>query len=221
VTSLDPITRLVLGLMAMVAVMISHRPQTIIAEGLLVAVLVGFGLFGTKRFAALKLALPMVALVFGITLLCFDAVTALFAALRLLNLMLVASLCFAGLDADPIAEALRACKLPHELVFILTAGLQYVPLMGQKLKHIVAAQQSRGIDLRPRLKNAAHLLALLVPLLIQAFLLSDELAMAMETRGFGQKGRTSRYRHRIRAAQLLWMAAGALCLGALIWWEHR
>ena len=40
-------------------------------------------------------------------------------------------------------------------------------------------------------------MALLTPLFVQAFLLCDELAIAVETRGFGRKGRTSRKIYRL------------------------
>ena len=54
----------------------------------------------------------------------------------------------------------RPLGIPFEMVFILTTAKRYVPLIGTKIRNIIDAQQYRGIDLRPRLKNAVNFMAL-------------------------------------------------------------
>ena len=81
--------------------------------------------------------------------------------------------------------------------------------MGTRIRRIMDAQRSRGIDLRPRLRNIPNFVALLMPLLVQSFVLAEQLAMAMESRGFSRKGRTLRRNYRITGKnagewRLLW-----------------
>lgn len=78
---------------------------------------------------------------------------------------------------------------------------------------------SRGIDLRPRLRNVPNFIALLMPLLIQSFLLAEELAMAMEARGFGLKGRTFRRIYRITPKDVVLILLSLILLAVFLWWE--
>jgi energy-coupling factor transport system permease protein len=54
------------------------------------------------------------------------------------------------------------------------------------------------------------------PVLVQAFQLADELAEAIEARGFGRPGRTFAREYRLRAVDWLAIAVGAALLIVLI-----
>jgi energy-coupling factor transport system permease protein len=157
--------------------------------------------------------LPLVGLVFVISIISFDADAALMLSLRLLNLLTLSFLFFHGMDPEDLGQSLRQTGVPYEFCFILTTSLRYVPFMGTRIRRIVDAQRSRGIDLRPRLRNAPHFAALFMPLLVQSFVLSEQLAMAMESRGFARKGRTLRRVYRISLREY-W--AMGLALGLLV-----
>jgi len=98
--------------------------------------------------------------------------------------------------------------------------MRYVPLIRQKIRNIIDAQSSRGIDLRPRLKNVGNFLALLMPLLAQSFVLSDELALAMESRGFGRKGRSLRRQFNLTLWECALMIGALLLLVFFAFWER-
>ena len=194
---LDPRTRLALGLMAFGAVLIARNLETILVEFLFI--LAGLCLLGMGRewLRSLKLIGPMAGLVFIIALLSFDLQVALLLSIRIINLLTVSLLFFHAINPEEMAESLRKMGVSFGFGFILATSMRYVPLIGQKIRHIFDAQRSRGIDLRPRMKNAKNFMALLMPLLVQSFILSDELALAMESRGFGRKGRSSRRSNRL------------------------
>jgi len=118
---------------------------------------------------------------------------------------------FSSLKPDELGGALRRMGLPYHFSFILVTAMRYVPLMGRRIRSIAEAQRSRGIDLRPRIRNLKNLAALLVPLLIQSFQLAEDLAMAMEARGFSRPERTLRGSWRIP----LWQYGIVLFLGGL------
>jgi energy-coupling factor transport system permease protein len=127
---------------------------------------------------------------------------------------------FGVISPEEMGAALRQLRLPHGLVFMLTAGLRYVPLMENKIRSIRDAQQARGIDLRFRLKNVRNWMTFLAPLLVQSFRLADELAMAMESRGFSRPGRTCRHQAKLTRRDGVVMAAALGLLAALAYWER-
>jgi len=216
----DPRTKLALGLMAIGAVFIAQAVETLLLE--CVALLVTIPLLGLTRAWAqsLRFALPMVALVFVIALLSFDIRVALVLSVRLFNLLAVSFVFFRAVSPEELGGGLRKMGLPYGFVFILTTAMRYVPLIGQKTRNIMDAQRSRGIDLRLRLKNVPNFMALLMPLLVQSFILSDELAMAMESRGFGRKGRSSRKQYRLTLWEYVLMLASLTFLLGFAWWER-
>lgn len=64
-------------------------------------------------------------------------------------------------------------------------------------------------------------MALLMPLLVQSFLLSDELALAMESRGFGRKDRSSRRQYHLSVKEIAMMIISLTLLAVLYWVERR
>jgi energy-coupling factor transport system permease protein len=162
----------------------------------------------------------MVGLVFVLGGVFFDFATAAGLALRLFSLLGIAAVCFASLHPEEVGAALAGLKVPPGPAFMLTAGLRYVPLIEKKIRSIRDAQQARGIDLRPRLKNIGNWMALLLPLLVQCFLLADELALALEARGFSGKRRAPRRPARLQARDGAVMVAAVAALALLVYWER-
>jgi len=196
-TKLDPRTKLALGSMGIIAILMTG--QTVVLAGALGLLCVGLFLFklAGQWIRALKMLLPLVGLVFVISIISFDVETALMLSLRLLDLLTLSFLFFHGMDPEDLGQSMRQMGVPYEFCFILTTSLRYVPFMGTSIRRIVDAQRSRGIDLRPRFRNVPHFVALLMPLLVQSFVLAEELAMAMESRGFARTERTLRKAYRI------------------------
>ena len=217
---LDPRTKIVLGLAAMVAVFIARRPQSLAVQWVLLMTLLPLVSMGRRWIHSLRFVLPMVGLVFAITFLSFDFQVALVLSIRLLNLLTVSLIFFGAVSPEEMGDALIKIGIPYGFSFILTTGMRYVPLIGQKIRNIMDAQLSRGIDLRPRLKNVANFMALLIPLLVQSFVLSEDLAIAMESRGFGRKGRSARREYRFASWEYLLMVVSLILLGGFVWWER-
>jgi energy-coupling factor transport system ATP-binding protein len=217
-SSLSPLTRLVLLFTGVGAVLASQSIGALVAEAAVVAILL---LSGRERpVRSLRLMGPMVVLVFVLGIVFFDLETALSLALRVFSLLGISAVCFASLHPEEVGASLAQLKIPAGPAFMLTAGLRYVPLIEQKIRSIRDAQQARGIDLRPRLANVGNWMALLLPLLVQCFLLADELALAMEARGFSCKRRTMRRPARLGSQDWAVMAAAFCALLLLVYWER-
>jgi energy-coupling factor transport system permease protein len=207
--------------MAITTVLVSVRPLTLVVESsLLLISLVVFRAGGSWR-RSLPLILPMVGLVFAISFLSYGLSIASLLALRLLNLLTVSLVFFQKITPEEVGDAIRKLGIPYEWSFIMTTSMRYVPLINRRIRQIADAQRSRGIDLRPRLRNVPNFMALLMPLLVQSFLLSEELAMAMESRGFRSKARSFRKEYRIAPWEFLLMILCLVSTVALAYWEKR
>ena len=140
---------------------------------------------------------------FIIAWLAFDLLTAVVSALRLLAIGTVFFLLFQTTPPEALSNALLKMGVPYPFAFVLSASMQFVPVLVRRLGNIRDAQRARGIPIEGGLSLLIHLPALAGPLLIQAFKFADELAEAMEARGFGMPGR--RFRHEPRFRWMDWM----------------
>ena len=218
---LDPRTRLALGLTAMAAVFVARKPETLVVESIiLLASLPLLGL-GKEWAHSFRYFWPMLGLVFVIAFFSFNLQAALLLATRLFNLLTVSFVFFRTVTPEEMGATLNKLGVPYSFAFILTTAMRYVPLIRLKIRHIIDAQSSRGIDLRPRLRNVGNFMALLMPLLAQSFVLSDELAVAMESRGFGRKGRSSRRQYGLTFLDCSLMVGALLLLVLFAFWERR
>ena len=150
---------------------------------------------------------------FIIALLAFDLVTAIMAALRLLTIGTVFFLFFQTTSPEALSNALIKMGTPYPFVFVLTTSMQFVHVLIRRVISIRDAQRARGIPIEGGLRALWYLPALAGPLLIQAFQLADELAEAMEARGFGAPGR--RFRQEPHLMLLDW-AIIILSIAALV-----
>lgn len=89
---------------------------------------------------------------------------------------------------------LKKLKFPiHELALMMSISLRFIPTLMQETDKISKAQASRGVDFRtgPIKERIKAIIPLLIPLFVSAFKRAEELAMAMESRGYnGGEGRT-------------------------------
>ncbi len=147
----------------------------------------------------------------------------LFLALRILLLVSAAGLLTATTAPVALADGiedllspLKRLRFPaHEVAMMMTIALRFIPTLQEEANKITRAQAARGADLSEGglLRRVRAMLPVLVPLTIGAFRRADELAEAMESRGYrGGEGRT-RYRElRFRARDALALVAAALVL---------
>ena len=81
----------------------------------------------------------------------------------------------------------------HELAMMMSIALRFIPTLIEETDKIMNAQKARGaqLDTGKMTDRVKALVPVLIPLFISAFRRADELAMAMECRGYrGGTGRT-------------------------------
>jgi len=197
-SSLDPRSKLIVLLAATCVLMTFHRWfELAIALGILliVTLLLHLGLAWLGLLKGLGFAAFTFFIVAGLA---FDLATAVLAALRLLSIGTAFFLFFQTTSPEALSNALIKTGAPYPFVFVLTVSMQFVHVLMRRVISIRDAQRARGIPVEGGLRALRYFPALAGPLLIQAFQLADELAEAMEARGFGAPGRRFRYEPNLR-----------------------
>ncbi|HWO78626.1 MAG TPA: energy-coupling factor transporter transmembrane protein EcfT [Bacillus sp. (in: firmicutes)] len=151
----------------------------------------------------------------------------IFISLRFIYLILITSLL--TLTTSPITltdglesllNPLKKVKMPvHELALMMSISLRFIPTLMEETEKIMKAQTARGVEFSsgPIKERVKAIVPLLIPLFVSSFKRAEELALAMEARGYkGGEGRT-KYRElkwETRDHVLMMIFAG---LTAILW----
>lgn len=140
----------------------------------------------------------------------------IFISIRFLVLVFVTSIL--TLTTSPISitdgletllNPLKRIKVPvHELALMMSIALRFIPTLMDETDKIMKAQMARGSDVTsgPIKERIKAVVPLLIPLFVSAFKRAEDLATAMEVRGYrGGEGRT-RYR------QLKWTGRDTIAM---------
>jgi energy-coupling factor transport system permease protein len=140
----------------------------------------------------------------------------LFISVRFFFLVLMTSLLTLTTTPIEITDGLETLLNPfkklrfpvHEMALMMSIALRFIPTLMEETDKIMKAQIARGVEFAsgPLMERIKAVVPLLIPLFVSAFKRAEELATAMEARGYrGGEGRT-KYR------QLCWKLADSLQL---------
>lgn len=141
---------------------------------------------------------------------------AIFIAIRLLTIVLFTTLLTLTTTPIEITDGLetllgplKKVKFPvHEFALMMSISLRFIPTLMEETEKIMKAQSARGAEFATGsfIQRIKAIIPLLVPLFVSAFKRAEELAMAMEARGYrGDVGRT-----KLRA--LVWESRDSLLM---------
>lgn len=108
----------------------------------------------------------------------------------------------------------------HEVAMMISIALRFIPTLIDETNRIMKAQASRGVDLKEGTfkEKIMAILSLIVPLFVSSFQRAEELADAMEARGYIVAAPRTRYKQlkpTYRDALMLVSVLGLL--GSVIW----
>ncbi|MBA2876946.1 energy-coupling factor transporter transmembrane component T family protein [Thermaerobacillus caldiproteolyticus] len=113
---------------------------------------------------------------------------------------------------ESLLAPLKKLHVPvHELALMMSISLRFIPTLLEETEKIMKAQAARGVDFSGGSfsERVKAIVSLLVPLFINSFKRAEELATAMEARGYrGGEGRT-------KFRQLTWKPLDTFCLIAV------
>lgn len=205
---------------------VSRVPFKFIVKGLkaifiLMMITVAFNLFLTP-------GTPVIT-IWKLTITAEGIETAAFMAIRLIYLIIGSSLMTLTTTPNDLTDGmekglgfLKKVHVPvHEIAMMMSIALRFIPILMEETDKIQKAQMARGADFESGnlIQKTKNLIPLLVPLFVSAFRRANDLAMAMEARGYhGGEGRTKmrplEYKHRDKMAYLIMVIY--LVIGALV-----
>ena len=95
---------------------------------------------------------------------------------------------------ETLLNPLKKVRFPvHEMALMMSISLRFIPTLMQETDKIMKAQIARGVEFSsgPVKERIKAVIPLLIPLFVSSFKRAEELAIAMEARGYrGGEGRT-------------------------------
>ena len=134
-----------------------------------------------------------------------DAITqTLYIVVRLL-LMIMITTCLTAttkplemtLGIEDLLKPFEKIHVPsHEIAMLISIALRFIPDLIDETTRIMKAQESRGVDLKEGkfTEKMMAILSLVVPLFVSAFQRAEDLANAMEARGYAPGEKRTRYK---------------------------
>lgn len=114
---------------------------------------------------------------------------------------------------ESLLKPLKAIRFPvYEVALMLSIALRFVPTLMDETTKIMNAQRARGVDFGEGslLKQMKAIVPILIPLFVSSFNRADDLATAMEARGY--QGGEGRSKYRI----LKWQMMDTLAMIAMV-----
>ena len=121
---------------------------------------------------------------------------------------------------ESLLRPLKILKIPtEEIAMILSVAFQFIPVLAEEAENIKKAQIARGAVFGGKgLKNkAASVMPMLIPVFVAAFRRADELAAAMEARGYKNAAlRTQKEKEPIKKKDFLVLVSCFIFLAIII-----
>lgn len=111
----------------------------------------------------------------------------------------------------------------HEIAMLISIALRFIPDLIDETARIMKAQESRGVDLKEGkiMERIMSILSLIVPLFVSAFQRAEDLANAMEARGYQPGEPRTRYKVlKLKGADYLLLAGAAAVLACMIYLSY-
>ncbi|MDR1781684.1 MAG: energy-coupling factor transporter transmembrane protein EcfT [Bacilli bacterium] len=146
---------------------------------------------------------------------------------RLISMVILSSILTMSTKPLDLTLGIEQCFSPlkrfhfpaHEIAMMISIALRFIPTLIEETNKIMIAQTSRGVDFKAKklsIKIKA-VIALLIPLFVSAFKRAEELANAMEARGYNPSATRTRFiQHAWMSKDSVAIIISCLYLGAII-----
>lgn len=128
----------------------------------------------------------------------------IYISLRLILIVMIATIMTLTTSPIDLTDAferlfapLKVVKVPvHQLSMMMSISLRFIPTLMDELEKIILAQKSRGSEISSGslMTRIKAFIPLMIPLFISAFQRAEELAIAMEVRGYDMNVKRTSYR---------------------------
>lgn len=140
----------------------------------------------------------------------FGVINSIYIFLRFVLIIFISTLMTLTTPPLQIADAIEAVMKPleylkvpvHEIALMLSIALRFVPTLMDEAQKIMNAQRARGVDFGEGnlFEQMKAIIPILIPLFVSSLNRAEELATAMEARGY--QGSVGRSKYRVLHYQL-------------------
>ena len=211
--SLDPRIKLFFSIMLFSLSLLSN---TILEFIVILSIILFIGLVSKviKRMAkTIVFSASFLVMIFIINILVgYNIIFSVIVSLRFVSVVSSSSIFFLTSSPDELELVMKSFRLPYDLIFAFVTAVRFVPVIMLDALQILDSQKSRGLEIEKGniTKRIKNYLPVLVPLIVQSIIRSEELAEAMESRAYGfSKKKTSYYSLHLRKRDYM---ASVLCL---------
>lgn len=195
--SLDPRVKLVISLSLF---LLSLFSSTIFEFIILLSAIFLLGALSKvlrRMIKTITFSITFVIMIFVINLLVgYGLFFSIIISLRFIAIISSSSIFFLTSSPDELDLVMRSLHLPYDLIFAFVTAVRFVPVILLDAVQIIDSQRSRGLEIEKGniFKRIRNYIPILIPLIVQSIIRSEELAEAMESRAYGfSKKRTSYY----------------------------
>lgn len=160
-----------------------------------------------------------------------DAVTqTAYIVVRLIMMIMITTLLTATTKPMDMTMGLEELLLPilrssaHDIAMMISLALRFIPTLIDEAERILKAQASRGVDMEngSLREKISAILSLIVPLFVSCFQRADDLADAMEARGYVVGAKRVRYKTlKFRLGDYVVLITANLILAGMIYLAVR
>lgn len=124
--------------------------------------------------------------------------------LRLISLILSTSIVMTTTSANEISNSIESILYPlsfikfnpRDIALTITITLRFIPTMFEEINKIIDAQRCRGASFKNKSlrKNLKSILSIFVPLFVSSINRAEELAIALESRGYNSSEKHTKFK---------------------------
>lgn len=124
------------------------------------------------------------------------------------------------LGIEDLLKPFQVIHVPaHEIAMMISIALRFIPTLIEETQRIMKAQASRGVDMEEGslMEKVKAILSLIVPLFVSAFQRAEDLAYAMEARGYIPNRMRTRYKQqKMEGRDYVLLSASVLVFAAMV-----
>lgn len=124
------------------------------------------------------------------------------------------------LGIEDLLKPFQVIHVPaHQIAMMISIALRFIPTLIEETQRIMKAQASRGVDIEEGklMEKIRAILSLIVPLFVSAFQRAEDLAYAMEARGYIPDRARTRYQQlEMHAKDYLLLSGSVVILAGMI-----
>ena len=141
--------------------------------------------------------------------------------MRILSISLVFIMIPCPMDSRAYGVTFRKLSLPDRLAYRMELSFRFIPTLARNFQVTLDAQRARGFELDSVkggiLSKVRRIAPLIIPVTMNAIVSSEDIANAMDLRGFGQRKRTWLYELKYHWWDYAVIGFAVLLLGVIVY----